>query len=190
MNKEGVVYTYNGLLCICVLVAQLCPTLCNPLDCSLPGFSVHGLFLARIPDWVAIPFSRGTSWPRVRTQVSSIAGRFFTTWATRKAYTTEYNSAIKKNEIVLFATTWMDYQTEWSKPDKDKYHMIVLMYGIREKENNTNELIYKIAADSEAVLENELMVTRGKGQEQGYLEFGIDMYTLLYLKEITNKGIL
>ena len=44
-----------------VLVAQLCPTLCNPMDCSLPGSSVHGILQARILGWVAIPFSRGSS---------------------------------------------------------------------------------------------------------------------------------
>ena len=42
-----------------VLVAQLCLTLCNPMDCSLPGSSVHGIFQARILEWAAIPFSRG-----------------------------------------------------------------------------------------------------------------------------------
>ena len=45
-----------------VLVTQLCPTLCNPMDCSPPGFSVHGILQARIPEWVTIPFSRGSSW--------------------------------------------------------------------------------------------------------------------------------
>ena len=54
---------------------------CNPMDCSLPGFSVHGILQARILGWVAISFSRGSSQPRNRTQVSSIAGRFFTDWA-------------------------------------------------------------------------------------------------------------
>ena len=42
-------------------VAQLCPTLCEPMDCSLPGFSVHGIFQARVLEWVAISFSRGSS---------------------------------------------------------------------------------------------------------------------------------
>ena len=51
-------------------VAQLCPTLCDPMDCSLPGSSVHGIFQARIMEWVAISFSRGSSQPRDRTQVS------------------------------------------------------------------------------------------------------------------------
>ena len=42
-------------------IAQSCPTLCDPMDCSLPGFSVHGIFLARVLEWVAISFSRGSS---------------------------------------------------------------------------------------------------------------------------------
>ena len=52
---------------------------------SLPGSSVHGILQARILEWVAIPFSRGSSWPRDPTRLSHIAGRFFTIWATRKA---------------------------------------------------------------------------------------------------------
>ena len=59
-------------------VAQSCPTLCDPVDCSPSGSSVHGILQARILEWVAIPFSRGSSWPRDRIQVSWIAGRFFT----------------------------------------------------------------------------------------------------------------
>ena len=62
-----------------VLVAQSCLTLCDPMDCSLPGSSVHGILQARIPEWVAIPFPRGSSWPRDQSQVSCIAGRFFST---------------------------------------------------------------------------------------------------------------
>ena len=58
-----------------VLATQSCPALCNPTDCSPPGSSVHGILQARILEWVAIPFSRGSSWPRDRTQVSHIAGR-------------------------------------------------------------------------------------------------------------------
>ena len=53
-------------------VAQLCPTLCDPMDCSLPGASVHGILQERILEWVAVPFSRGSSQPRDRTQVSEL----------------------------------------------------------------------------------------------------------------------
>ena len=68
-----------------VLVAQSCLTLCDPLDCSPPGFSVHGILQTKILEWVAIPFSRGSSRPRDQTQVSHIVGRFFTFWPTREA---------------------------------------------------------------------------------------------------------
>ena len=67
------------------LVAKLCLTLCDPMDGSLPGSSVHGILQARILKWVAMPFSRGSSRPRDWTWVSCIAGRFFTDWAMREA---------------------------------------------------------------------------------------------------------
>ena len=56
-------------------VAQSCPTLCDPVDCIPPGSSAHGILQARILEWVAISFSRGSSQPRDQTQVSCIAGR-------------------------------------------------------------------------------------------------------------------
>ena len=65
-------------------VAQSCLTLCDPMDCSLPGSSVHGILQARVLEWVAIFFSRGSSRPRERTQVSCIPGRRFNRWATRE----------------------------------------------------------------------------------------------------------
>ena len=65
------------------LVAQLCPTLCNPLDSSLPGSSFHCIPQARICEWVALSFSRGSSRPRGRTCVSRVSCRFFTHWAIR-----------------------------------------------------------------------------------------------------------
>ena len=63
-----------------VKVAQLCPTLCDPMD-----YTVHGVLQARILEWVAFPFSRGSSQPKDQTPVSHIAGRFFTSWATGEA---------------------------------------------------------------------------------------------------------
>ena len=59
---------------------QSCPTLCDPMDCT-----VHGILQARILEWVAFPFSRGSSQPRDPTQVSLTAGRFFTSWTTGEA---------------------------------------------------------------------------------------------------------
>ena len=65
-----------------VLVTQLCPTLRDPVGHSPAGSSVHEILQARILEWVAIPFSRGSSWPRDGTRVSCIAGGFFAIWAT------------------------------------------------------------------------------------------------------------
>ena len=61
-----------------VLVTQLCPTLYNPMDCSLPGSSIHEILQAILLEWVAIPFSRGSSQARDQSLVSHIAGGFFT----------------------------------------------------------------------------------------------------------------
>ena len=70
----------NGIFSILVKVAQSCPTLCDPMD-----YMVHGILQARILEWVAFPFSRGSSQPRDQTQVSHITGGFFTSWAKREA---------------------------------------------------------------------------------------------------------
>ena len=72
-----------------VFVAQSCPNLCNPMNCSLPGSSVHGILQARVLERVAI-LSKGSSQPTDWTKVSCIAGRFFTVWAMREAHLT-YN---------------------------------------------------------------------------------------------------
>ena len=68
------------------LVTQLCLTLCDPMDCSSPGFSVHRILQIRILEWVPILFSRGSSQPRDQTHVSFNADRFFTIWASREAW--------------------------------------------------------------------------------------------------------
>ena len=73
-------WRWDNLLFI-YMCAQACPTLCDPLDCSSLGF-VHGILQAGILEWVAISFSRGSSWPRDWNRVSCIIGRFFTGWAT------------------------------------------------------------------------------------------------------------
>ena len=99
-------YCLDGM-CVCE-VAQSCPTLCDPMDCSLTGSSVHGIFQARVLEWVAISFSRGSSPPRNRTPVSRIAGRCFTVWATRNSGGMLYGNSASLREtrqIVLFLTT-------------------------------------------------------------------------------------
>ena len=93
------------------LVTQSCLALCNPMDCSLPGSSVNGILQARILEWVATSSSRGSSWPRDRTPVSYITGRFFTVWAIREAQTLPdlviINSAVM--DILILSLLWSIY---------------------------------------------------------------------------------
>ena len=69
-----------------MIATQSCPTLWDPMDCSLPSSFVHGILQARILKWVAISFSSASSQPRDRTQVSCMASRLFTIWTTKKSY--------------------------------------------------------------------------------------------------------
>ena len=100
-----------------VLVTQLCPTFCNPTDCNPPGSSVHGILQARIPEWVAVPFSRGSSWPWDQTLVSYIAGRFFTVWAIREAETglslKDKSLRLKRKLQIPFATNFKFIMWIW-----------------------------------------------------------------------------
>ena len=82
---ESIVFAFNqgleNFLQSEVKVTQLCPTFCDPTD-----YTVHGIFQARILEWVAFSFSRGSSQPRDQTHISRIADGFFTSWATREAH--------------------------------------------------------------------------------------------------------
>ena len=89
------------------LVSQSCPTLCNPIDCSLPGSSVHGISQARILEWAAISFSRGSFLPRDWIHISCISGGFFTNWATREACSSSWLSQmIRKVGLETLWTFW------------------------------------------------------------------------------------
>ena len=90
-----------GTFCFC-LVAKLCPTLCNSMDYSPPGSAVHGISQARILEWFAIPFSRGSSQPNDRTHISCLAGRFFTA----EPQDSELNWVLK-NEAVQCQALWL-----------------------------------------------------------------------------------
>ena len=79
------VFSKSSWFAVVKSLVRLCPTLCHPVDCSPPGSSVYGILQARILEWVAISFSRGSSWPKDGTQVSCIAGKHFNLWATREA---------------------------------------------------------------------------------------------------------
>ena len=75
-----ILYTYDIEHSMCVS-CSVSPTLCNSMDCSLPGSSVHGILQARILEWIAMPSSRGSTPLKDWTQVSCIADSFFTTTA-------------------------------------------------------------------------------------------------------------
>ena len=85
ISTETCIYIYMYVY-LCVLITQSCPTLYDPMNCSLPGSSVHGILQARIQEWVVISFPRGSSRPRDQTWISNIAGRFFTTEPPGKPY--------------------------------------------------------------------------------------------------------
>ena len=95
-------------------VAQSCPTLCNSMDCSLPGSSIHGILQARVLEWDAISFSRGSSWPGDRTRVFHTAGRRFSIWVTREVIWVSPRSDLSEPRLlhlpihskVLISLTW------------------------------------------------------------------------------------
>ena len=97
---------------IVVLVTQSCLTLCNSLDCNLPGSSFHGIFQARILEWVATPFFRGSSRLRNWIRVSCISGRFFTSWAT--SYWASLVAQSVENLPAMWGT-WVQYLV-WEDP--------------------------------------------------------------------------
>ena len=113
-------YSIIKWMCAC-LVSQQCPTLCDPMDCSLQGSSAYEILQAGILEWVAMPSSRGSSQLRNWTQVSCIAGRFFTVWATRPAH--------KKNIAAPIAATWMGLG-------------FVILSEVRKRETNTMFHLY------------------------------------------------
>ena len=104
-------------------VAQSCTTLCDCRDCSPPGSSVCGILQARILEWVAIPFStQGSSQPRDRTQVSHIAGGFFTIWATREVQNPKWNKSKDSTVCTEPVQTELNYTQCW--PSKGRDHKL------------------------------------------------------------------
>ena len=93
------------VVCVCVLVAQACLTLCDPMDCSLTGCSIHEILQARLLEWVAFPFSRESSQPRDWTWVFCIADRFFTIRATRLHYWTCLEKTVVLMPLLIIHNT-------------------------------------------------------------------------------------
>ena len=102
-----------------VLDAQSCPTPCHPMDCSPPGSPAHGILQARILEWVAIPFSRGSSWSRDRTQVSCITGKFFTIRATREVHLLLQRPNPEQQEARLLSM-WIASRKRWGTENKGR----------------------------------------------------------------------
>ena len=91
----------------CCLVTKSCLTLCDPIDCSPPGSTVHGIFQARILQWVAISFSRGSSRPRDPTYMSCIGMWILYHWATTETLICIFSSVQSLSRVWLFATPWI-----------------------------------------------------------------------------------
>ena len=130
--------------CVCVLVTQSCLTLCNPM-----GYTVHGIPQARILEWVAIPFSKGSSQPRLWTQVSHIAGSFFTSWATREAqciWLAMFNVSITIITIPLV----------WEMSSGKQWHEIEFLYRISHS-NRTSEKLVRAEVKEMAGLHSIIM---------------------------------
>ena len=88
-----------GQMCCCCLIAKLCRTLCDLVNCSPPGSSVHGISQARILEWAAISSSRGSSRPRNQTHVSCPGRRILYHWATREARGLDAAAAAKSLQL-------------------------------------------------------------------------------------------
>ena len=108
----------NDMLWQSVKVALSCPTLWDPTD-----YTVHGILQAKILEWVAFPFSRGSSQPRDRTQVSCIAGGFFTSWATidgqkkkKKRQSASFKPRSQKFLHASISLSWKYSLPQWNKP--------------------------------------------------------------------------
>ena len=105
-SSDGALST--GPHCSSSVGHSVMPNSLQPTDCSPSGSSVCGILQARIPEQVAIPFSRGSSQPRDQTQVSSVVGRFLTVWATREAHialqavSKQFRSRVPENPLIPF----------------------------------------------------------------------------------------
>ena len=97
--------TWQKVPSVVVVQSLSCVWLCDPMDCNPLGSSVHRILQARILEWVAISFSRGSSWPRDWTQVSHIASRCLNLWATREThiYICSYQIHLKKKNHIIFS---------------------------------------------------------------------------------------
>ena len=121
------------------------------MDCSLPGSSVHGIFQARVLEWVTISFSRRSSQPRIWTRVSRIVGRRFTIWATREVSSCLKEPKFKgKKSTVLLTLKWTcENHPFWSRNERLPKGMKIRR-AIRQKSNTIGVYgftIYKVSLE-------------------------------------------
>ena len=106
-------------------VAQSCRSLCDPMDCSLPRSSVHGILQARILELVAISFSKGFSRPRDQTRISCIVGRHFTVWATREVLHTQKHREKPGLALACEGGIWCCLQAESARIGLDHAQLVM-----------------------------------------------------------------
>ena len=115
------------------LIIQLCPTPCDPVDYSPPGSSLHGIFQARIPEWIALSSSRGSSWPSDQTWISCVsctAEGLFTLWAIREAR----DSKMSASPIFFLLLIFILYCTI--------FHLVLCLFQVYSKQSDAVIYIY------------------------------------------------
>ena len=181
---------------------QSCPTLCDPMDRSLPGLSIHGILQARTLEWVAISFSNAWRW-KVKVKLLSRVRHFTTPWTvayqappsmgfSRQEYwsglpfpspTMGYYSVIKKNEIMTICShmdATRDYHTKWNKSEREKTNTL---YHLHVESKIWNKWTYLWNRNGISDMENKLVVAKRKRSERSLnWEFGISRWKLVYIE--------
>ena len=142
------------------LATKLCPTLCDPMDCSPAGSSVHGISQARILEWAATSSLRGSSQPRDQILVSCITGGFFMDWVTRK------------HMLLLFfffynlLRQWIFYQNIisclWCIFESTGFHLLIFCLGLSQSWGKWAIIFILIDLVWGGINQNELYCTTAK----------------------------
>ena len=122
-------------VCICAESFQSCLTLCDPMDCSPPGSSAHGMLQSRILEWFAMPSSRGFSPPRNRTHVSyksCTGGRFFATRATWESLCISSHHSLKDMQVAAVILTWKSDSCSPRNEMAFTEGLVMVYYGLPE----------------------------------------------------------
>ena len=125
----------------CYMIAQSCLTLWDPMDRGLSGSSAHGILLARILEGVAMPSSMGSSQPRNQTQVSCIAGRFFTVWATKEVSWYLEDVFFGFSLFSLFWRLFRFINSLWQSATQTPYSILFVMVTIKAKPSRFSGLV-------------------------------------------------